>query len=346
MIGLLLRPRRSPGDDRPRADGGAAAELAPRQIRWVVGNLLVPVGFLVALVVVVVARWDDLQPAFEDPGHDLALIALLVVVGHFMNSTEFWLLYRAQGLRIGLWENWLLFTAGQLGNLLPGQVGTLYRFRYLKVVHRFSYGRSGSAFGANLVLTFASSAVAGIVGLVGVAATGGTVRPWIVAAVVGLAVVSIAVIAVPVPTVPVLTGPADRAWRGFRSGWNDLRRQPGVAGLVLALDLSKYLLVAWRFQISFALLGVDEPYWYFLVIAPAAGLAGLLSFTPGGLGFREAFVTAAAVGMGSGFDIGLLAATVDRGVMLAASVVLGSVGFAVTLPKLRRAGGGLPETIG
>ena len=260
-----------------------------------------------------------------------------------MNSTEFWLLYRAQGLRIGLWENWLLFTAGQLGNLLPGQVGTLYRFRYLKVVHRFSYGRSGSAFGANLVLTFASSAVAGIVGLVGVAATGGTVRPWIVAAVVGLAVVSIAVIAVPVPAVPVLTGPADRAWRGFRSGWNDLRRQPGVAGLVLALDLSKYLLVAWRFQISFALLGVDEPYWYFLVIAPAAGLAGLLSFTPGGLGFREAFVTAAAVGMGSEFDIGLLAATVDRGVMLAASVVLGSVGFAVTLPKLRRAGGGLPR---
>ena len=325
--------------------GAPRSELV-RQLRWVVGNLLIPVAFLVALVVVVVAQWDELRPAFDDPGRQLALIAVLVVVGHFLNSTEFWLLYRAQGLRIGIWENWLLFTAGQLGNLVPGQVGTLYRFRYLKVVHRFSYGRSGSAFGANLVLTFASSAIAGIVGLVGVAAAGGTVRPWIVAAVAGLAVVSVAVIAVPVPAVPFLTGPAERVWRGFRSGWNDLRRQPRVAALVLLLDLGKYLLVAWRFQVSFALLGVDEPYWYFLVIAPAAGLAGLLSFTPGGLGFREAFVTAAAVGMGSEFDIGLLAATVDRGVMLAASVVLGSVGFAVTLPKLRRSGGAMPETIG
>jgi uncharacterized membrane protein YbhN (UPF0104 family) len=319
---------------------------AVRQIRWVLGNVVVPVGFLIALALVVVSRWPDLRPAFEDPGRELALIAVLVVAGHFMNSAEFWLLYRAQGLHIGLWENWLLFTAGQLGNLLPGQVGTLYRFRYLKVVHEFSYGRSGSAFGANLVLTFASSAIAGTVGLVGVAATGGTVRPWIVVTVLGIGVASIGVVVVPLPAVPFLKGPAARLWGSFRAGWDDLRRRPGTAALVLVLDLSKYLLVAWRFQVSFSLLGVQEPYWYFLVIAPAAGLAGLLSFTPGGLGFREAFVTAAAVGVGSEFDIGLLAASVDRGVMLAASIVLGSIGFAVTVPRLRRATRrGIPETI-
>ena len=74
VIGLLLSyaafARGLPTKSRPAAP---RRELA-RQIRWVVGNLLVPVGFLVALVVVVVARWDDLQPAFEDPGRDLALI--------------------------------------------------------------------------------------------------------------------------------------------------------------------------------------------------------------------------------------------------------------------------------
>ncbi len=340
----MTTPAAAPPPSPSATPSGRSRAL--RQIRWVVGNFIVPVGFLVALAAVVVARWPDLQPAFQDPGPELALIAVLVVVGHFMNSAEFWLLYRAQGLHIGLWENWLLFTAGQLGNLLPGQVGTLYRFRYLKVVHDFSYGRSGSAFGANLVLTFASSAIAGTVGLVGVAVNGGTVRPWIVIAVVGIGVVSIAVVAVPLPSVPFLRGAPARLWGSFRSGWDDLRRSPGTAAMVLVLDLSKYLLVAWRFQVSFSLLGVHEPYWYFLVIAPAAGLAGLLSFTPGGLGFREAFVTAAAVGMGSQFDIGLLAATVDRGVMLAASIVLGSIGFAVTVPRLRRATRtGMPETI-
>lgn len=309
-----------------------------RNLKWWVANVAVPALFVVALAAVVWNRRDDLRPIFEDPDGSLAIIAVLIVLGHSLNSAEFWLLYRAQGLPIGLFENWMVFTAGQLGNLLPGQVGTLYRFRYLKAVHGFSYSRSGSSFGANLVITCASSAIAGLVGLLGVRATGGTARWWIVAACVGLGVGSCLMIFVPMPHVRWLTGKPARVWHGFRDGWEDLRRRPGVALGVLALDLAKYVLVAWRFQIAFSLLDVHQPIWYFLVIAPAAGLAGALSFTPGGLGIREAFVTAAAVGMGSDFDVGLLAATVDRGVMLVTSLLLGGIGFAYTTKRLRSAG--------
>ncbi len=312
--------------------------------RWLFGNVVLPAVFTAALVAVVVNRWDDLSPIFEDPDGSLLLIAVLVVVGHSLNSAEFWLLYRAQGMAIGLLENWMVFTAGQLGNLLPGQVGTLYRFRYLKVVHDFSYTRSGSSFGANLVITFASSAVAGLLGLAGVVLAGGTARWWLVAAFAALGVGSSMLVFVPMPHVRWLRGTPGRVWHGFRSGWEDIRRRPSVAVGVLVLDLAKYVLVAWRFQISFSLLGVEEPVWYFLVIAPAAGLAGALSFTPGGLGFREAFVTAAAVGMGSELDVGLLAATVDRGVMLATSVLLGGAGYAYTFRRMRvaRAAAGVP----
>jgi glycosyltransferase 2 family protein len=309
-----------------------------RDIRWLLANLVLPLAFLAALVFVVWNRREDLRPIFENPDGSLALIAALIVVGHSLNSAEFWLLYRAQGMHIGLFENWMVFTAGQLGNLLPGQVGTLYRFRYLKVVHSFSYTRSGSSFGANLVITFASSAIAGLVGLAGVAATGGTARFWLVAAFVALGVGSCLFVLVPMPHVKWLRGRPARIWQGFRSGWEDLRTKPAVSAGVLGLDLAKYLFVAWRFQVAFSLLGVQEPLWYFLVIAPAAGLAGALSFTPGGIGIREAFVTAAAMGMGATFDTGLLAATVDRGVMLATSVVLGSIGYGYTLRRMRRVG--------
>lgn len=308
-----------------------------RSIRWYLGNLVVPAVFVVALVAVVWSRRGDLTPLGRDPGAELALIAVLVVAGHFLNSAEFWVLYRAQGLRIGLWENWTLFLAGQLGNLLPGQVGTLHRFRYLKVVHGFGYTRSSSSFGANLVITFGSSAVAALVGLIGMTAAGGTARWWLVAGVVGLGVLSVTMTFVPMPHVPWLRGRPASVWHGFREGWEDLRRRPKVAATVLLLDLGKYLLVAWRFQIAFGLLGVDEPFWYFLVIAPAAGIAGALSFTPGGLGIRELFVTVAAVGLGSEFDIGLLAATVDRGVMLATSLLLGGTSYVFTSRRLRAA---------
>lgn len=306
--------------------------------RWIIANVVAPLGFVAALAVVVWSRRDDLTPIFEDPGPTLALIGLLVVVGHFVNSAEFWLLYRAHGLRIGLWENWLVFTAGQLGNLVPGQVGTLYRFRYLKVVHGMAYARAGSSYGANLVITFASSAIAGLVGLAGILLSGGTVSWWIATGFVVLGAGSLAMVLRPLPRVRWLRGRPARVWQVFHEGWEDLRRQPAVAWQVLALDLGKYVLVAFRFQLAFSLLGVDESFWYFLVIAPAAGLAGAISFTPGGLGVRELFVTLAAVGVGSTLDDGLLAATVDRGVMLITSLVLGGIGFAVTRRRIRQAG--------
>ena len=308
-----------------------------RRARWWLANVVAPLGFGAALAIVVWTRRDDLSPIFEDPGPTLALIGLLVVAGHFLNSAEFWVLYRAHGLPIGLWENWLLFTAGQLGNLVPGQVGTLYRFRYLKTVHGMAYARAGSSFGANLVITFASSSVAGLLGLVGTLASGGTVTWWIATAFIALGVGSLTMVLRPLPRVPFLRGRTARLWQVFHEGWEDLRSQPVVAWQVLSLDLAKYVLVAVRFQLAFSLLGVDESIWYFLVIAPAAGLAGALSFTPGGLGIRELFVTLAAVGVGSTLDDGLLAATVDRGVMLLASLALGSVGYLYTRGRMRRA---------
>jgi uncharacterized membrane protein YbhN (UPF0104 family) len=296
---------------------------------------VVLIGLLLAVV------WDrrgELVDLVEDPSWDLAVIGVLVVVGHFLNSAEFWVLYRAQGLtRFGLLENWMVFTAGQLGNLLPGQMGSIYKFRYMKVVHGFDYARSGSNYGANLVVTLVSSAVAGLLGLGLSTGRGVAPSPLLFVAFGGVGVASALMLAFPLPHLGWLPGRARRVWVGFREGWEELRRQPNVAAVAVVLDLAKYVLVAIRFQVAFSLIGIDEPFTYFLVIAPAAGVAGMLAFTPGGIGFREAFIAAAAVGMGSELDAGLLAATVDRGVMLAASLVLGSVGWVYTSRRMRHA---------
>jgi uncharacterized membrane protein YbhN (UPF0104 family) len=302
-------------------------------LRQVVGGAL-SVAFVALVVVVALQRRDELEQLFSDPGPELVAVGVLVLGGHFLNSTEFWLLYRAQGLAIGLWETWLLFLANQLGNLLPGQVGSVYRFRYLKVVHGFEYAQSTSNYAANLVISFGSSALAGLTGLFLVAAGGGTFSPVLLWVGIALAVLTVVLMAAPPPAMPWLPARVGRTWTTFRGGWRSIQRQPHVAAAVLVIDVVKYLLVAWRFQIAFGLLDVHEPYAYFLVLAPAAGLAGALAFTPGGLGIRELFVTAAAVGLGSSFDTGLLAASVDRGVMLLTALAFGSVGMVLTRRRM------------
>ena len=130
---------------------------------------------LVALLFLLVwQRRHELTPIFEDPSSDLLLLGTLIVIGHFLNSAEFWVVYRATKVRIGFFENWMVFTSGLLGNLLPGQMGTLYKFRYMKTVHHLPYAKSGSNYGANLIISLGSSAIVGIIGVCGNTVGGGS----------------------------------------------------------------------------------------------------------------------------------------------------------------------------
>lgn len=303
-----------------------------RLLRWPVTIAVVAV-----LVVLVWQRRDDLRPLWEDPSWDLGLIAVLIIVGHFLNSAEFWVVYRATGVRVGILENWMVFTAGLLGNLMPGQIGTIYKFRYMNAVHGVPYAKSGSNYGANLVISLGSSAIVGIVGVVAYAAGGGDFAWAVFGVLIALGAMCVALMRFPLPDWPLLRGKPARAAASFNEGWHEIQRTPRTSLEVLAIDVVKYVLTAWRFQMAFGLLGVDESFWFFLVVAPAAAIAGIIAFTPGALGFRELFVTTAAVGMGATLDDGLLAATTDRGVMLASAVVLGAAGYAYTVPRLRRA---------
>jgi uncharacterized membrane protein YbhN (UPF0104 family) len=300
--------------------------------RNVISSVLVALLFLL-----VWQRRHELTPIFKDPSSDLLLLGVLIVIGHFLNSAEFWVVYRATNIRIGFFENWMVFTSGLLGNLLPGQMGTLYKFRYMKQVHQLPYAKSGSNYGANLIISLGSSAIVGIVGVFGNKISSGSFSWVMLLCFIGLGIVCIATLRLSLPTWKFLRGKPAKIFSSFNEGWDEIRRTPRTTFQVIAIDVVKYLVTAWRFQIAFGLLGYHQSFWYFLVIAPAAAIAGIIAFTPGGLGIRELFVTGAALAMGSSFDTGLLAATTDRGVMLASAVVLGSIGFLYSAPRLRRA---------
>ena len=305
---------------------------------WIAANVVVPATFLGLMGWVLASRWDQLQPVFSHPIQTLVLIAALVTLGFFLNAWEFQLLYRAQRVHLGWWENWMIFSTAQAGNLLPAQLGTIYRFRYMKAVHGVSYLRNGSNAGANLVISVGSSALVGIVGVVGVGVATGNLS-WLLLGIFGaMALGAAAAMALPLPRARFLKGTPQRFWHGFHDGWEELRRQPRTAVAVLAIDLVKYAVTTWRLQLAFGLIGVEESFWFFAVLAPAAGIAGILAFTPGGLGLREAFLTLTAVALGTTAVDGLLGATVDRGVMLIVVIVLGIAGYATTWPRLRRAG--------
>ena len=326
-----------------------AAARRPRRFR-ALRAILLPV-FVAALGWFVWTQRAALAEAAQAPPRDLALIALLFAVAHFLNSVEFTLLFRAMGARMGVLENWMLFTAGQLANHLPGQIGSIYRWRYMKSVHGVGYSGSLAVYGANLVITFAGAAAAGLVGVAGSALTGGA-RSLLMALIFGAMAVGAVVAAgmrIPALSARYRGGSFERHVDELREGAERLRAEPGMALGVCLLEAIKYVVTAWRLQVTFGLIGIAQPFWVFLVLAPAAGVASFIGFTPAALGFREAFVTAGGVAMGITLTGGLLGATVDRAVMLATFLVLGGIGLAYTWPRLRRAeaaGGATPVAAG
>jgi uncharacterized membrane protein YbhN (UPF0104 family) len=303
----------------------------------------VPYLFVPALAWYVYDQRAELERALDTSWPDLFAIAALVVLGQVLNASEFGVMYRGTGLRIGFLENQGLFNAGQLGNYLPMQVGTLYRLRYLKTVHRLRYANTASVVAMNIAISLASTAVVGAMGVVWVTVADGRISWIMVLVFAAMLSLSIASARVALPSfLAHRSGRLPAAWREFHAGWETVRRRPRVAATVLVIDVVKLLFLAMRFSIAFRLLGVHLPFGVYLVVGPVAAIVSAVSFTPGSIGFREAAVVASVRAMGYSIPGGLLAATIDRAVMLVVSLVLGGIGYVITLRRLRQVRGEAP----
>jgi uncharacterized membrane protein YbhN (UPF0104 family) len=302
-------------------------------------TLAVPLLTAAAIALLALFVWnrrEELEAAFEASSQDFVALLLLSVVGQLANATEYWVLYRAGGARPGWWDNTAAFNAGQLGNYLPLQAGSVYRLHFMKAVYRIPYIRSISAYAQNLVITIAAGGVCGLIGVIATAIASKNDFSWVMFGVsFGMVAVAITFALLPLPHAHWLPGRLKHWWQDFHAGWEAVRRQPRAAGWVFVVESARMVVMAARLALAFSLLGVSAPFVLFLVLAPVASVSTMLAFTPGAIGIREAAIAAAALAMGFELPTGLLAASVDRGASIIVTVALGAVGYIRTQLRLR-----------
>jgi uncharacterized membrane protein YbhN (UPF0104 family) len=256
----------------------------------------------------------------------LAGVALGIVLTWLVSSAQGWLMYRAEGLRIGFWENFLLNVAGVMVNYLPLRLGTVIRLRYLKAVHGFSYARSVSIVGIRLVLLVTATGLLGLAGTLGIAYTGGRFSVELCLA-FGSLIVLAALASYRSPPISRRETRMHRIWNDFSSGFGAMRKRPVVTMQVLALILIQLLLAAWRFSLTLGAVGAEAPATLLIVLAPATTLSSFVSVVPGNLGIREALMGYITLATGFEFNSGLFAGTLDRAVLLCLAFSLGSLSF-------------------
>jgi uncharacterized membrane protein YbhN (UPF0104 family) len=279
---------------------------------------------------------------------DVSLYVLLaLIIGVLLSWTvvswQSYLLFRAQGIEIGFMENLIVTTSMTFGNYLPMRIGTIVRIRYMKTVHGMRYARFGSMTGMRIVLMQSATGLLGLIGVVGLWATQGTVSVILAALFLAIFLVSVAAFSLRVPRATG-SGLIRRVWNDFIEGFDVTRSRPGVALQVMALVIAQYALLAWRLQVSLAAVGVEASFFLLAMLGPLTALVSALALTPGGLGVREALIGYVTFEVGMTFDIGMIAGAVDRAVVLCLVAVLGSLSFGYVWWGVRGRGSPTRET--
>ena len=111
------------------------------------------------------------------------------------------------------------------------------------------------------------------------------------------------------------------------SACEELRAAKSLISIIILWALLGSLVIGLRLYVCYRLLGYEVSWLAVLVMAMAAISARTVSIVPGGLGIREFVVGIVGVGLGNMFEVGVVAATLDRIGVLIAIGSLGSVSF-------------------
>ena len=296
------------------------------------------VGLLLQLACVAyVARvlWREraeLSTAFDlSAGAIISLLALMAVA-HVQRAYEFTYMLRRLGVKEPFGEGFLLTGAGFLLNHLPFNAGLVMRATVLKRDHALPYTSYLALVMVNALMNVAMAAVVGLVTVAFTAHGRGTLP--LLAAFAAMLVGAVTLAFLPVSWVPEGSHFLWRRLRMLGSGIALLRGNTSNLLLLAALAFTKVVVSAVRVSICFGALHA------YLSPLPAALLSSttivfsLVNVTPGNLGLREVAMAAVSTVIGSSYQVGMAAASIDRAMLLAYTVVSGLPG----LYALRRRG--------
>ncbi|HTQ07509.1 MAG TPA: lysylphosphatidylglycerol synthase transmembrane domain-containing protein [Polyangiaceae bacterium] len=314
------------GSDTPRA------EVRPSRLRGVVSLvfLLVCVGYVGH---VLYRERHELRAALELSAGAIAALFALNAVAHLQRTYEFTYMLRRLGVREPFGEGFLLTGAGFLLNHLPFNAGLVMRATVLKRDHALPYASYIALVMVNALVNVAMSAIIGLLCVAFAAAR--TRTEWPLVLMFGAMLLgSIGLAFVPSRWVPDRPGFVWNRLRTLGVGIGLVRGNASNLALLALLAFTKVVVAALRMWICFGALQAALSPLAAALLSSTTIVFSLINVTPGNLGLREVAMGAVSTLLGTSYDIGIGAASIDRAVLLLYTVASGLPG----LYALRRRG--------
>ena len=292
-------------------------------------SILANIAILSFYIYFIVVKWDVFRNLLDIRIHYLLILTILIILTWFANAFQAKLLLDFQGVKIGLFKNVLLICASVLGNHLPFRLGTIYRMHYLKKNFNVNYQQFGS------IIVFRFLLLIVLTGMIGILCVGYIYYTY-QRFNIGFCLLMIGFVVLPLggywfqKTYLFNRLPQNRFWKKFEvfnsslGMFSDNRTLMFKTSLFILLQI---FIFSFRFFVSSMLLNERVPFIVLFLMAPIAISTSLLVLTPGGIGFRETLLGIVSQLTGYGFDSGVFMATVDRGVLIAATLIFGAISY-------------------
>jgi uncharacterized membrane protein YbhN (UPF0104 family) len=314
------------GSETPRA------EVRPSRVRGVLS--LIFLLLCVAYVGRVLYRERaELRGALELSAGAIAALFVLNGVAHLQRTYEFTYMLRRLGVREPFGEGFLLTGAGFLMNHLPFNAGLVMRATVLKRDHALPYASYLALVMVNALVNVAMSAVIGLLCVTFATARAHVERPLVLMFGAMLAG-SLGLAFVPNGWIPARSGFVWNRLRTLGTGIRLVRGDARNLTLLALLAFTKVVVAAVRMWICFGALKATLSPLAAALLSSTTIVFSLINVTPGNLGLREVALAGVSTLLGTSYEIGIGAASIDRAVLLGYTVVSGLPG----LYALRRRG--------
>ena len=291
--------------------------------KWLKNILaLIILGFLLWYLA---RNWEQLKAALlELRREQLFVMYCLLFLLSLSSARVVQCLLNALKTKTGFWDMVRLHNATMLLNYAPMKFGTLFRANYLKRHYGLSYAYFATFF---LYITFLMTAMAAIIGLavlLTIYGLGGYENK-VLAVVFAITIVgSLLFLFVPLP-IPAGEGRLSSTLRDFLTGRRRVSKERKTILIAVAYLVVNFFLTAVRLWIIYNSMGKSIHVGGYLILGALGFVVLFIGLTPGSLGIRELALGFGAVVLGIPLEVGILAAMIDRAIIISYAFVAGGV---------------------
>ncbi|HEW78567.1 MAG TPA: flippase-like domain-containing protein [Phycisphaerales bacterium] len=279
-------------------------------------------AILAFLIWYLAGHWQQLKALLKfSPAQLIAIYCLWFLVA-LSSAGVVQCLLSALKTKTSFWDMVLLHNAAVLLNYVPMKFGTLFRANYLKRHYGLAYAHFATFF---LYITFLMTATAAIIGLAVLLVIYGLAgyESKILAGIFVITIISsLLFLFIPLP-IPVGQSRLSTTLRNFLTGRRQMSKERKTVFIVVALLAVNFLLTALRIWIIYYSMGKNIHPAGYLILGTLGFVALFIGLTPGSLGVRELVLGFGAVVLGIPLEVGIMAAMIDRVIIISYAFVIG-----------------------